>query len=298
MFAGIRAETDWDIDAEMLWSYYFTAAAPEVLETVAEALEARDFEAVEIFEDEDQPLFALQVERSEKHTPESLFALNNELEALAATFKGVEYDGMDVNPFGDEDGCGCEGDCKDCDCDKEEEEHECCGGGHGGCGCEDDHKEESHACRCGSKHYQSENEPIENPDLVAAMDKITHDLSEENQQNLTLELQRGLYLVPVFTGRIDTDPTDDETMQVLVCTDETDAEYLPLFTDEAALKAWTQENVSAMVLTAPEAWEFILSQPECSGGVVNPGDAGLPLNRDMVTLLKKMIDAVEVESGE
>ena len=184
---------------------------------------------------------------------------------------------MDVDSIGDGEGCGCgcESECEDCNCDKEKVgEHTC------GCGC------------------RTESEPIENPELVEAMDNITHELSEESEQALMLQLQRGLYLVPVFSGRIDTDPTDDETVQVLVCIDEKDMEFLPLFTDEAALKAWTGEKVSAMVLTAPEAWDFILSQPECSGGVVNPGGAGLPLNREMVALLKKMIDTAEAEVEE
>ena len=277
MFAGLRAEAGCDIDADMVWSYFFTSEKPEVLESVAEVLEERGFEPVEIFEGDADSSFALQVERIETHTPETLFALNAELESLAASFKNVKYDGMDVDSIGDGEGCGCgcESECEDCNCDKEKVgEHTC------GCGC------------------RTESEPIENPELVEAMDNITHELSEESEQALMLQLQRGLYLVPVFSGRIDTDPTDDETVQVLVCIDEKDMEFLPLFTDEAALKAWTGEKVSAMVLTAPEAWDFILSQPECSGGVVNPGGAGLPLNREMVALLKKMIDTAEAEVEE
>jgi len=286
MFAGLRSETDWDIDGELLWGYYFTAAAPEVLEAAAETLSKRDFEVTEIFESDDEPVFILQVERLEKHTPETLFARNAELEAFAAGLEGVEYDGMDVNPFTDEDecDCGCDGECEDCDCDDEKEEKA--------------ENEGEHQCGCGTKHCHSENEPIENPTLVAAIAKIVNDQSEEAQHELTFELERGLYIVPVFSSRSDTDCPDDEAVQVLVCTDENDAEFLPLFTDEAALKAWTTEAVSGMVLTAPEAWDFILSQPDCAGGVVNPGDAGLPLSREMITLLKKMIDDVEAETTE
>jgi len=274
MFAGARAETDFDIDGDIPWSYYFTSSASKGLESTAEALEELGFDTVDIAEmAEDEPRFILVVERLEKHTPESLFALNAELEALASKFEGVEYDGMDMVPLDGEGECNCEGNCEDCDCEKE--------------------TEQKHECGCGSKHCHTENEPVENPELLVAMDRITKELSEETQHNLTLQLQRGLYLVPVFTGRIDIEPTDDEAVQVLVCTDENDAEYLPLFTDETALRGWTSEKVSAMILTAPEAWDFILSQPECFGGVVNPGTAGLPLNRDMVAILKKMIDAVE-----
>ena len=234
MFAGLRSESDWNIDGEMLWGYYFTAAAPEMLESVAESLSERGFDISEIFESDDEPIFILQAERLEKHTPESLFALNAELEVLASKFEGVD----------------------------------------------------------------SESEPIENPELVAAIQKFASNGTEDSQYDLTLQLQRGLYLVPVYADDAHAAPAEEGSLQVLVCTDEEDAEFLPLFTDEAVLKAWTKEKVSAMVLTAPEAWEFILSQPECSGAVVNPGDAGLPLSREMITLLKKMIDEIEAETEE
>jgi hypothetical protein len=283
MFAGLHSETDWNLDGEMLWGYYFTAAAPEILEKLAEKLEARDFDAVEITKSEDEPVFILQVQRIEKHTPESLFALNAQLEEVVAQFEGVEYDGMDVDPILDDDEGGC--------CCREERVGGCEseeGGCGGDCKCEGEGEGE-HQCCGGSRHYHGENEPIENPELLAAIETITHDKSEDAQYALTLALQRGLYLVPAFSGRLDTEPSDDETLQILVCTDENDAEFLPLFTDEAALKAWTSEDVSAMVLTAPEAWDLILSQPECSGGVINPGDKAVPLNREMVGLLQKMI---------
>jgi hypothetical protein len=293
MFAGLHSETDWNLDGEMLWGYYFTAAAPEVLEALAEKLEARDIDVVEIFESDDDPVFILEAQRIEKHTPETLFARNGELEALAGQFEGVEYDGMDVNPVldGDEDEEGC--------CCHEESVGGCGCGGEGGCEgkCEGG-EEEGHQCGCGSSHYHGENEPIENPELLTAIETIANDKSEDAQYALTLALQRGLYLVPAFAGRLDADQSDDEALQVLVCTDENDAEYLPLFTDEAALKAWTSEDVSAMVLTAPEAWDFILTRPECSGGVINPGDKALPLNREMVALLKKMIDESKAASGQ
>ncbi|XHR28921.1 MAG: SseB family protein [Chthoniobacteraceae bacterium] len=309
MFASLRTE-DNSIDGEMLWGYYFTASEAEALEPVAEALEELGYDVADIFESEEEPLFILQAERFEKHTPETLFALNAELEALAAKFPAVEYDGMDVNSLDSEaaleegeeghgccgghggEGCGCgHGD------ESKEKDHECCGGKGG------ESKEKDHECCGGSgegccgRHVQREGEAIENPQIIDAIERISTDRSEDAQREMTLALQRGLYLVPVFSGRLDTEPTDDQAVQVLVCTDENNDEYLPLFTDEEALKAWTQENVSAMVLTAPEAWDFILTQPECAGGVLNPGSSALPLNRDMVGILKKMIEDHEQENA-
>lgn len=304
MFASLRTETGASIDGEMLWGYYFTADEAAALEPLSQKLEGHGFEVSDIFKSEDEPIHILQAQRLEAHTPESLFALNAELEAVAKHFAGVEYDGMDVNPA--EGGC-CGGNCH---CEEEEsgEEHGCCGGhGHakseeerGCCGGHGHHHAEAgeeHECcggggggGCCGRHVHNEGQPIENPQILAAAERLATDRSEAAQQQMTLALQRGLFLVPVFSGRLDTEPADDESLQVLVCTDENNDEFLPLFTDEGALKSWTAEKVSAMVLTAPEAWEFILSQPECAGGVINPGGASLPLNREMVGLLKKMID--------
>jgi len=291
LFTELRKQTNGAIDTDQPWSYFFSAPTAEALEGLSDSLASYHFDGDDIGKDDEADQFFLELTRLETHTPETLFALNVKLEEAAAKFEDVVYEGMDIQDTSDEGCCGGDG-CDDCHCDDDasDESHECCGGhdkgedheccgGHGGEGC------------CGGhKHYQSADEPIENPDVLAAIQTIATDRSEAAQTTLTLALQRGLYLIPTFTGRLDTEPTDDEAVQVLVCTDETDAEYLPLFTDEAALKAWTQEAVSAMVLTAPEAWNFILSQPECAGGVINPGASALPLNREMVAVLQKMID--------
>lgn len=298
MFAAMRTEDD-SIDGEMLWGYYFTSPDADALEPVAEALDEQGYDLSEIVKSDEEQLFILQAERFESHTPESLFALNAELETLAARFPGVQYDGMDVNNGEDEEeGCGhCGGDEDHECCGGHGEDHECCGG-HG-----EEEREEGHQCcgghggaGCCGKHVHHEGEPITNPQILAAVERISTDRSEEAQAQLTLALQRGLYLVPVFK-QTDAESAD-ESIQVLVCTDEKNDEYLPLFTDEAALKGWTQEQVAAMVLTAPEAWDFILTQPDCAGAVINPAGASLPLNREMVGILKKMIDDHEAKAAE
>lgn len=339
MFASLRAQTA-AIDGEMLWSYYFTAPTPEALQPMATQLAERGCTISGMFKAKEEEVYVLQSRRVETHTPESLFALNGEFEALAGQFEGIQYDGMDVNHAhgggccgGGGGGCGCHGEAE------AEEEHECCGGGGGGCGCHDEAEaEEEHeccggggddcACRgeaekaeaghgccgghhhhdeadkadkadedeccggghgegCCGRHVHKEGEAIENPQILSAIQRIGQDRSPDAQQELTMALQRGLYLVPVFSGAQE---SEDEAVQVLVCSDEKGDEYLPLFTDEPQLKGWTQEKVQAMVLTAPEAWDFILSQAQCSGGVINPGGESLPLSREMVGLLKKMID--------
>src|SRR5436190_1578476 len=52
MFANMREHTDWDVDGELLWGYFFTDADPDKLEKAAEALDQMGYDVVEIFQSE------------------------------------------------------------------------------------------------------------------------------------------------------------------------------------------------------------------------------------------------------
>lgn len=110
MFTNMREHTDWDVDGELLWGYFFTDSDPDKLEKAAEALDEMGYDVVEIFqsEDDEDPSitdFVLHVERIEPHTPQSLFDRNNELIAFAQKLGLESFDGVDVGtPFEDEDG--------------------------------------------------------------------------------------------------------------------------------------------------------------------------------------------------
>jgi hypothetical protein len=252
LFAGLRAQTSWNVDGEMLWGFYFTSKTASKLESVAETLSQGGYTVAGISPDEDnKETQVLRVERVETHTPESLFVRNQQLESLATEFELDTYDGMDVNPVPTEEELAA----------AEEDDDEL------------------------------DEEEVQNPELLAAMEALAENPSDDAQETLTSELRQGLYLVPVFDdpeASADSDP--DETTQLLVCTDEEGAEFMPLFTDIASLQAWTEEPVSAMALDASEAWDFILSQPECAGAVVNPGTQALSLSRQLVELLKSAGD--------
>jgi len=109
MFSNMREHTDWDVDGELLWGYFFTDADPDKLEKAAEALDEMGYDVVEIFqsEDDEDPSvtdFVLHVERIEPHTAQSLFERNNELIAFAQKMGLESFDGVDVGtPFDDED---------------------------------------------------------------------------------------------------------------------------------------------------------------------------------------------------
>ncbi len=109
MFSNMREHTDWDVDGELLWGYFFTDADPDKLEKAAVVLDEMGYDVVEIFqsEDDEDPSitdYVLHVERIEPHTPKSLWDRNSELLAFAQTHDLESFDGVDVgSPFEDDD---------------------------------------------------------------------------------------------------------------------------------------------------------------------------------------------------
>ena len=98
MFANMRAKTNWDVDGEMLWGYFFTDPDTNKLSRASERLTASGYRLVRIYPTDDKSTHVLHVERVEKHTPQTLQTRNGELEKLAAEFGLEAYDGMDVGP--------------------------------------------------------------------------------------------------------------------------------------------------------------------------------------------------------
>ena len=102
MFSSIRAKTQWPIDSDMLWGYFFTDASTEKLRIAAAELEIRGYKFVDIHgpepEDDDQRTIWLHVERIETHSPETLHRRNEELYRFADAMGLGSYDGMDVGP--------------------------------------------------------------------------------------------------------------------------------------------------------------------------------------------------------
>jgi len=109
MFANMREHTDWDVEGDLLWGYFFTDSDHDKLEKAAVALDEMGYDVVEIFEseDDDDPSvtdFVLHVERIEPHTPQSLFERNTELLAFAQKHDLESFDGVDVgSPFEDDE---------------------------------------------------------------------------------------------------------------------------------------------------------------------------------------------------
>ncbi|GHB97049.1 ribonuclease E inhibitor RraB [Cerasicoccus arenae] len=101
MFERMKETPGWDLDAPLLWGYFFTNDEPQKLEKTKEILEKKGYRFVDIYisdkENESDPdQFWLHVEKVETHSPQSLDKRNDEFYLLAHELGLKSYDGMDV----------------------------------------------------------------------------------------------------------------------------------------------------------------------------------------------------------
>jgi hypothetical protein len=103
MFANAREKTSWNIDADMLWGYFFYGPNERDLTKLGADLARIGYRVVVIREVEydtplKEPKWLLHVEKGETHSVDTLVATNTELEDLASRYEYVVYDGMDFGP--------------------------------------------------------------------------------------------------------------------------------------------------------------------------------------------------------
>lgn len=111
IFAEAKREDNWNLDEDMLYSYYFVGKDVEKLESLGERLENEGYNFPGIFElgdeETDKPTgeFLLQIDKVETHTPESLAKRNKEFSDLVGEYGLESYDGWEfgeVEDFDDE----------------------------------------------------------------------------------------------------------------------------------------------------------------------------------------------------
>ena len=100
MFQNIRAKTKWNVDADLLWGYFFMDPQRDKLKPLADELSKAGYRVVNLYPSRDDQKFVLHVEKVETHTPQSLNERNIEFYRLSEKFGITSYDGMDVGPVG------------------------------------------------------------------------------------------------------------------------------------------------------------------------------------------------------
>lgn len=121
IYADAAREEGWDVESEMLYSYYFVDESIEKLERLGLHLEKEGYDFINIFElgddESGEPTgeYLLHLDKTEKQTPETLVERIEQFEKLAEEFEVDSFDGWE---FGEE------GDYEDLEDEDEAEEEE------------------------------------------------------------------------------------------------------------------------------------------------------------------------------
>jgi len=135
--------------------------------------------------------------------------------------------------------------------------------------------------------------PVRNPALLAAMNDVGRAPDASRLDALIRELNRGMYLVVTLLDQANVQPQSPgqvtfekgSLIKVFEVADASDRRLLALFTDWDAIRKWTTEPVSSMVMPAPQAWDFALAKYQ--GVVINPAGPLLELNRNQIEDLQR-----------
>jgi hypothetical protein len=141
------------------------------------------------------------------------------------------------------------------------------------------------------------NTPVENPALVRAMSRVASDGSNAAKDALLLEIQRANYLAAMFTNEMKSTVQGPGMMRIekgsrigLLSAEKDGKQFLVLFSDWEALRAYTTLSVSGMILPARDAWAFALQGDTYQGIVINPAHNALPLERPMLEYLRANVE--------
>lgn len=144
-----------------------------------------------------------------------------------------------------------------------------------------------------SENETNVNEPVENPNLVAAMERVAQENSDEAKDELLLQLQKANFLAAVFTEGLNVSEGEESGQSTIeegstfsvMSAENAGKQFLVLFTDWRALGQYTEQKVSGWVLPSIDAWSFALQSDTYDGLVINPAHNALPLERPMIEYL-------------
>jgi len=109
IFNDAKTQDNWNLDEEMLYSYYFVDESVDKLEKLGLKLEADGYDFIDVFELGDEVTdvstgeYLLHIDRVETHTPESLAERNVEFQKLADEYEIGTYDGWEFGEVGGEE---------------------------------------------------------------------------------------------------------------------------------------------------------------------------------------------------
>jgi hypothetical protein len=138
------------------------------------------------------------------------------------------------------------------------------------------------------------NKPVENPALVRALERAAREKSNAAKDALLVEVRKATYLAAILSDELKTTPSktpgnvtiEAGSLIKFIGYEKDGKNYLPLFTDWSAVRAYTKSDVNAFILRAPDAWSFVLNG-KFAGVVINPSGSAFILDRSMIESLQK-----------
>lgn len=109
IFEEAKREDGWNLDGEMLYSFYWVDESIDKLEKLGNHLDAQGYDFIDIFELGDEETgestgeYLLHIDKIETLTPESLAQRNVEFQKLAEEYEISSYDGWEFGEIGDEE---------------------------------------------------------------------------------------------------------------------------------------------------------------------------------------------------
>ena len=106
IFDDAKTEDGWNLNEEMLYSFYFVDESVDKLEKLGLKLEADGYDFVDVFELGDEETeqstgeYLLHIDKTEVHTPESLAQRNVEFAKLAEEYELKTFDGWEFGEVG------------------------------------------------------------------------------------------------------------------------------------------------------------------------------------------------------
>lgn len=97
LFKKMR-KAGWNMEQDLAWGYFFKHETIEPLKQLADILQKRGYEVVDINQSFPDKMYWLQLEKIEQHSIDSLDIRNQKLYQLAQQKNIHAYDGMDVSP--------------------------------------------------------------------------------------------------------------------------------------------------------------------------------------------------------
>lgn len=134
------------------------------------------------------------------------------------------------------------------------------------------------------------NKPVENPEVVAAINAAANSQSPLLYAALTCALRDANYLVPIMQEGMIASPAGEEgqmivhagsRLNVFTCAAPDGGTLLPLFTDWDEIRRWIDVPVSTLVVPAKDAFAMA-SRDEYAGAVVNPGGQAVELSKELL----------------